>query len=667
MNRREFVTQGSALIGLVSDDMRRSFRNSLSNSSSLYTNPQLRFQSITEHVGVYRDVVNVGVVRSGHKTLLIDSGEASILQDAMGLKLGSIDRVLYTHYHRDQCSGASRLRGVRIEVPAVEAPLFTNATEFWLGSDAILDHRYDFRPELMVLRESVSVDQELQDGDVLSWEGLTIRVVATPGHTDGSLSYFVETDENTIAFTGDLIYGPGQIWEFYSLQKRFPGMDGDYWGVGGASLGLLDSIKVVLASKPTILIPSHGEVIHNPEHALTLLHNQLDQVMRSYLTLSPWRVSKRNGVQIFKEDVPSPFDVPMYSPLKPVDLPKWLHRTVATSSYLVAEDKSIFLFDCGFNPIIDALNGLVESGEISGVAAIWASHYHDDHISSINAVRRKYGSKVYVQSEVQDILENPTAYCMPCLFPERIHVNHVLAEGERLHWKGYELTAYYFPGQTLYHAGLLIEHDGTRVFMTGDAFGNWAIGDVCSYNRNFVGKDGETNGIERCLKLLLELKPDLLYAAHWGPIRFSEEYIERTLDLLRNRHLMLTALLPWADANFGLDPYWIRAYPYRQSIFPGQRVTLEARVHNHSDKACGASVVLRAPQGWQIANSSSVTIPPHSEGVVHLAAVAPTHPSTRRQVLGLAAHFGNRNLGEIAEAIVDYLHPDTESKPYGAS
>ena len=36
-------------------------------------------------------------------------------------------------------------------------------------------------------------------------------------------------------------------------------------------------------------------------------------------------------------------------------------------------------------------------------------------------------------------------------------------------------------------------------------------------------------------------------------------------------------------------------------------------------------------------------------------AVAPTSPLSRREVLGLAVHFGDRNLGEIAEALVDYL------------
>jgi hypothetical protein len=59
-------------------------------------------------------------------------------------------------------------------------------------------------------------------------------------------------------------------------------------------------------------------------------------------------------------------------------------------------------------------------------------------------------------------------------------------EEEVIHWKGYKLTAYYFPGQTLYHDGLLIERDGTSVFMSGDTLANWGIDDYCSYNRNWL-------------------------------------------------------------------------------------------------------------------------------------------------------------------------------------
>ena len=37
-----------------------------------------------------------------------------------------------------------------------------------------------------------------------------------------------------MAFTGDLIWGPGRIWEMYSLQKKVPGMQNEYVGFGWA-------------------------------------------------------------------------------------------------------------------------------------------------------------------------------------------------------------------------------------------------------------------------------------------------------------------------------------------------------------------------------------------------------------------------------------------------
>ena len=147
----------------------------------------------------------------------------------------------------------------------------------------------------------------------------------------------------------------------------------------------------------------------------------------------------------------------------------------------------------------------------------------------------------------------------------------------------------------------------------------------------------------------------MLCAAHWGAKPVSDEHLQKTLDLLNERTAMLRRLFPWDDPNFGLDPYWIRAYPYRQSVLPGQRVALEARIYNHSDTPRNAVVELRAPDGWKIEKSGAKTIPAHSEGTISLAAIAPSQPATRRHVLGLAVHFDQRNLGEFAEAIIDYL------------
>lgn len=653
MDRRDLLRTGTALLGFGALRAQLAGQQVWAQPPANAREPAI--ETISPHVGICHDVVNVGLIQQNGKVLLIDCGQGEVLAGNSGI--GRIDSVLCTHHHRDQCSGAHRLRDadVKVIVPASEASLFRDATQFWLAADNVVHHRHNFRPDTMVLRESLAPDAEARPGETLDWEGIPIHVVATPGHTDGSVSYVVEIDGTTVAFTGDLIYGPGQVWEFYSLQKRFPGMAGDYWGFGGAVEEMIRSLGAVLSYKPSILVPSHGKVINDPAGAVELLKQRLDGVMRNYFTLAAWRVYEHQGVEVFKEDVPSGSRVPMLDPLPSVKLPAWLHRTVETSSYIVAEDKSIFLFDCGFPPIIEALDELVKSAEISRVDAIWVSHYHDDHVVSVNEVRRKYGAKVYAQKELRDILENPTAYRMPCLFPESIHVDRALSEGEVTDWKGYKLTAYYFPGQTLYHGGLLLEHDSARVLMTGDSIANWGLDDYCSYNRNFVGRDGLAAGYERCLNLVLKLKPDLLCAAHWGAEPVSEAYLLKTLDLLHQREQLLNSLFPWDDPNYGLDPNWIVAYPFRQTCLPGQRVTLEARIYNHSSSPRTASLELRTPKGWSPEHAGSINIPAHSEGRLRLAAMSPKEPTARRQVLGLDVHFNGHHVGEVAEAIVDYL------------
>ncbi len=652
MNRREFVARGTALLGYATQSR---IARSLDQTSAPRNLGQSRIERISDHVAVFHDVVNVGVIQSQGKSLLIDSGTGSILSSASAFP--SIEAVLYTHYHRDQCSGAKRLKdaGIKVSVPSAEAAFFRTAAEFWLESDKLIDHRYDFRPEMMILRESVAPDVELQPGEVFDWANMAVKAVATPGHTDASLSYIVEMDGKKLAFIGDLMYGAGQLWEFYSLQKKFPGMAGGYWGFGGSVTQVITSLEAILSHLPSILIPSHGPVITDPEAAVGIFKDRIGRVMKSYFTLSAWRIYEHEGVSVFKEDAPEEFRSPMLDPLPAASLPAWLHRCAETSSYILAEDKSIFLFDCGFPPIVEVLDRLVSSGDISGVDGIWISHYHDDHLVSVNEVRRKYGAKVHVQRELRDILENPRAYRMPCLFPESIHVDRSLSEGEVIHWKGYRLTGYYFPGQTLYHDGLLIEHDGTKVLMTGDSFANWGIDDYCSYNRNFVGESGLNAGYVRCLKLLQQLKPDVLCAAHWGAVPISMARVQRTLDLLSERATLLGALIPWDDPNFGLDANWIAAYPYRQSCLPGERVTLEARIYNHSHMPRLARVELAVPDGWSSRDQGEITIPPHSEGKLRLGATSPKAPSVRRQVLGLNVWFNNMHLGEMAEAIVDYL------------
>jgi len=91
----------------------------------------------------------------------------------------------------------------------------------WLAPDSQF-HRFRLRPDGNVLSTSVAIDRPLVGGDTFFWERYAIQVVATPGHTDGSLFYVVDCAGTRVAFVGDLLYGEGQFWELWSLQGPPP-------------------------------------------------------------------------------------------------------------------------------------------------------------------------------------------------------------------------------------------------------------------------------------------------------------------------------------------------------------------------------------------------------------------------------------------------------------
>ncbi|HYM12348.1 MAG TPA: MBL fold metallo-hydrolase [Bryobacterales bacterium] len=602
--------------------------------------------SLPAGLRVFPEVVNVGVLERHGRRLLVDCGEGDLAAQSGA----PIDWVLFTHHHRDQWSGARRIHAVsphtKFAVPAAERRFFAEAEQFWDTADSILDHRYDFRPHLFTGTRSIPVARALAGGEVLEWEGLRIEALATPGHTGGSLSYLTEIGGKRVAFTGDLLYGApsGLLPDFYSLQKRFPGMRGDYWGFGGAVDDVLASLDCVLAARPDLLVPSHGKVVADPGTAIAGLQQNLRAAMDNFLHLAAWRI-------YFPGIFPAA-RAPLLPPLAPAEYPKWIRHIASTTKAIVAGDGSVFLSDCGHPAAISTLDKLLASGEFRSIDGLWITHYHDDHTEQVNVAKRKYGARVHVERHLVDILENPTAYQMPCLFPESIRVERPMDHGESIEWKGFRLTAYYFPGQTLYHDGLLVERDGLRVLFTGDSFANFGIDDYCSQNRCFLGPN---MGYEKCFDLLLDIKPDLLIAAHWGPVPISPDYIRRAQDLFAEREKLFARLFPYDNPNFGLDPCWIRAYPYRQRALPGDRVSLEARIFNHSSRPKPASVELRVPEGWAPAGPARATIPPRTEGRLRFETAAPASLSRRRHLLTLAVTFDDIRCGEFAEAIVDIL------------
>ena len=111
-------------------------------------------------------------------------------------------------------------------------------------------------------------DGRLADGDLIEGTELTIRVLATPGHTSDSTSLLVTSEQGAWLLTGDMVLGRGTTVITYP--------DGDL----GA---YLDSLEVLLQAvrehAVDAILPGHGAIVSDPERLLTFYReHRLDRL-----------------------------------------------------------------------------------------------------------------------------------------------------------------------------------------------------------------------------------------------------------------------------------------------------------------------------------------------------------------------------------------------------
>ncbi|MCS6831535.1 MAG: MBL fold metallo-hydrolase, partial [bacterium] len=390
----------------------------------------------------------------------------------------------------------------------------------------------------------VPIHRTFIDGDTIKWSPARLTVLHTPGHTDGSMTCLVDVDGQRIAFCGDLIFDEGQILELYSLQKGFGGLT-DYHGFMSAWREVISSLRRIEAAGATVLVPSHGNIIRDPKGAIDLLETRLQAVYESYLSTSAlWYYFP----DLLREQSPTAMPVAV-APSLPVP-PFLLH--VGTSWMVRSESGRLLVMDCGSEEVIQRVQDWLDSAQVSGVDALWITHYHDDHVDAIPQFRQRFGGSIIAEQSVAQVISHPDAWRLPCLSPWAIPVDRVVEHGERWQWQEFTLTAYHFPGQTLYHGGLLVEGRGLRLFFCGDSFTPTGLDDYCAFNRNLLG---EGVGYDFCLQLLEELQPDMLLNCHVdAPFAPSAAHLSMWRAVLRERVVLLKQLLPYEDPNEGVCP-----------------------------------------------------------------------------------------------------------------
>ncbi len=187
----------------------------------------------TVHVGITQtNCYIVGCEETREGVVIDPGGHPKRILKAVEENELTIRYVLNTHCHFDHMGANAEI------VAATGAPLALHPAEL-----PILEARGGASLFGVSVGESPGPDVELEDGQVLEVGALRFRVLHTPGHSPGGVTFYLE--EEGAAFDGDVLFSEGVG------RTDLPGGD---WGT------IQRSIQEVLFALPdeTVIYPGHG-------------------------------------------------------------------------------------------------------------------------------------------------------------------------------------------------------------------------------------------------------------------------------------------------------------------------------------------------------------------------------------------------------------------------
>jgi glyoxylase-like metal-dependent hydrolase (beta-lactamase superfamily II) len=626
---------------------------------------------LSKDVSVFHGAVNVGLIQSDNHAILIDCCDSLTLDELKTKGITIIDKIFITQHKCPNCAGMYALKGkeTQLIVPKKLRDLFCFPQRYWEDSKNRW-HIYHFQPDTQIIAKSIRVDETATEGQFIQWRDWIIQIIDTPGMSTGAVSYVIQNDTVLIVFCGDIIYSGGKLWDFHSLQAAADIII-DYHGFGGSYLQLFHSLDKIAQLNASIIVPSHGPVVYDFDQATATLKANLTSYLQNFASVSSLNhffpslnlYPKSDSQQMIIGTIQSD--------------PNWIRYIGGTSYLVVSRTKEALLIDCGSKVIVQKLMKLIKKkstnsensgktrNEITSIIGCWITHFHDDHIDGLPLLQQKIGCPILLENHIASILMKQDGYYLPGISPTRVKDPMLVRDGEKWIWNEFTITAYFFPGQTLYHSGLFIEGPNENAFFAGDSFSPRGIDDYCAHNRIFLRKK---TGYFRCLEILLQLHPDRIYNQHiQQPFHFTNEQLIYIQNQLYKRLQLMKILFPHEDPNYALDPYWVRCIPYEQRIHAGEECEIFVEITNHSVSQGELHVYPMIPCDWIIKSPISelqMTVLPLTEGIVSQAIgnsdgslcvclKTPTKSKKGKYIIPMQIMFKNHYWGQICHAIVN--------------